>query len=142
MNTIVWLLALALLGLATGKLIGMGLAFTGGRTSYDLVAGILGALVLAIPLRLSHLTGYSAALPTLIIGVSAAMLSTWLTRIVTWKADPVIRLEKESAPEGRVHLSQDLMTTAEGTRMLMRGGRLVEPRGSDAVTETVVPGRV
>lgn len=74
---------------------------------------------------MSGLSGYSTELPTLIIGVSAAMLTTWLTRIVTWNAEPKLMPEKVPAQVGRLHLSRDLMTTAEGTPVLLSGGRLV-----------------
>src|SRR3954453_9867144 len=96
MNTIVWVLALLLLGLATGKLTGAGLAFTHGRTRYDLWAGLLGAAITAVPLRLLGLTGYSSALPTLLIGVGAAMLATWLTRMAMWPPEPVLQREGPS----------------------------------------------
>jgi len=97
MNTMAWLLALLVLGLATGKIIGMGIPFTGGRTRTDLLAGLLGAFIVAVPLRLSGLRGYSAELPTLIVGVSAAMLATWMTRMLTWKAEPVPGLVEPAA---------------------------------------------
>ena len=127
MNSIVWLLALMLLGLATGKIIGAGLAFTGGRTRDDLIAGLLGAVVVGVPLRVLGLTGYSAALPTLIVGVSAAMLATWLTRIVTWKPEPVLLPESEPAQDGSPPSAQDLMTTSGSTRLSLSGGKLGAP---------------
>lgn len=126
MNNVVWLLALVLLGLATGKVIGAGLAFTGGRTRDDLVAGLLGAVVVGVPLRMLGLTGYSAALPTLIVGVSAAMLATWLTRIVTWKPEPVLIPEGEPAQDGAPRPAQDMMTSG-GTRLSLSGGKLGAP---------------
>lgn len=127
MNNIVWLLALVLLGLATGKIIGAGLAFTGGRTRYDLVAGFLGAVVVGVPLRVLGLTGYSAALPTLIVGVSAAMLATWLTRVVTWKPEPALLPESEPAQDGTLQLAQDVMAPSGGTRLSLSGGKLGAP---------------
>lgn len=135
MNTIVWLVALLLLGLATGKIIGAGLAFTGGRTSYDLAAGLLGAAVVGVPLRLLGLPGYSAALPTLLVGVSAAMLATWLTRIFTWKPEPVLRPETEPVTAGRLHLAHDVMTTSGGTRLLLSAGRLGISHLSERATQ-------
>ena len=87
MNTIVWVLALLSLGLATGKITGAGMAFTRGRTTYDLAAGLLGAVIAGVPLRLAGLSGYSASLPTLLVGVGAAMLATWLTRVVTYVSE-------------------------------------------------------
>jgi uncharacterized membrane protein YeaQ/YmgE (transglycosylase-associated protein family) len=135
MNSIVWLLALLLLGLATGRIVGAGLAFTGGRARYDLTAGLLGALVIGVPLRLLGLTGYSAALPSLIVGVSAAMLATWLTRIFTWKPEPVLRPEIEPLKEGRLHRAHDLMTTSGGTRLLLSAGRLGVSSLSERATQ-------
>jgi hypothetical protein len=126
-NSIVWLIALVLLGLATGKIVGAALLFTGGRSNYDLVAGLLGALVVGIPLRLAGLTGYSAALPTLIVGVSAAIFATWLRRIITWPAEPVLHPEQESRDTGEMRQPHDLMTTSDGTRILLTAGRLVAP---------------
>lgn len=73
------------------------------------------------------LTGYSGALPTLIVGVSGAMLATWLTRIVTWKAEPALRPENEPVKERTLHLSQDVMTTSDGTRLLLSRGKLEVP---------------
>ena len=127
MNTMTWLLALLVLGLATGKIVGAGIAFTGGRSRADLIAGLLGAFIVAIPLRLSGLRGYSDALPTLITGVSAAMLATWVTRMLTWKAEPVLRPETETAHEVESRRPNDTMTTADGTRILLRARRLVVP---------------
>ena len=140
MNTIVWLLALLLLGLVTGKIVGAGLAFTGGRTNYDLAAGLLGAVIVGIPLRVAGLAGYSGALPTLIVGGGAALLATWLTRIATWKAEPMLRPAKEPANEGRVHQAHDLMTTSDGTRLFLRGGKLVVPILGERPTRTTGPG--
>src|SRR5437660_40596 len=56
MNTIVWVLTLLFLGLATGKFTGAGMAFTRGRTIYDLAAGLLGAVIAGVPLRLAGLS--------------------------------------------------------------------------------------
>lgn len=135
MNTTVWLIALVLLGLATGKVVGALLAFTGGRTSYDLVAGALGAVLVGVPLRLASLTGYSAALPTLLVGVSAAILATWLTRIATWQAEAVLRPEEEPAHTDELRQAHDMMTTSDGTRLLLSSGRLVAP----ALSERAAP---
>jgi len=127
MNTIVWVLALLLLGLATGKITGAGMAFTRGRTIYDLAAGLLGAVVAGVPLRLAGLSGYSAPLPTLLVGVGAAILATWLTRIVTWQAEPILRPADDSSESSNEQQSHDVMTTSEGTRLLISAGRLVLP---------------
>jgi hypothetical protein len=127
MNTIMWFLALALLGIATGRIVGTGLTFTGGRASRDMVAGLLGALVVAVPLRLSGVTGYSDTLQTLIVGVTAAMLATWLTRIATWKTEPLVLTDKDRVQEEVPQLSSDVMTTGDGTRLFLSGGRLVAP---------------
>jgi len=127
MNTSVWVLALLLLGLATGKLTGAGMAFTQGRTIYDLAAGLLGAVIAGVPLRLAGLSGYSASLPTLLVGVGTAMLATWLTRVVTWQAEPILRPTDDSSDVSNEQKTHDLMTTSDGTRLLLSAGRLVVP---------------
>ena len=133
MDTLMWLLTLILLGLASGWIIGALLDFTKGRRVYDLAAGLLGAVSVAVPLRLSGSSGYSEALPTLLIGVGAAMLATWLTRIATWPAEPVLRLATDASDAPNVQ--HDLMTTSDGTRLLLSAGRLVVPGLSDAATQ-------
>jgi hypothetical protein len=134
MNTIVWVLALLLLGLATGKFTGAGMAFTGGRTTYDLAAGLLGAVIAGVPLRLSGLSGYSAPLPTLLVGIGAAMLATWLTRIATWQAEPILRPADDSSEANSEQQTRDVMTTSDGTRLLLTAGRLVVPGAHEAAT--------
>jgi hypothetical protein len=133
MNTIVWVIALLLLGLTTGKVTGAGLAFTHGRTVNDLTAGLLGAAITAVPLRISGLPGYSEALPTLLIGVGAAMLATWVTRMLTWPPEPVLRPESGSL-DGNDAQAHDVMTTSDGTRLFITNGRLVVPAAIDSPT--------
>jgi hypothetical protein len=137
MNTIVWFIALLLLGLAMGKLTGAGLAFTRGRTVNDLTAGVLGAVVTAVPLRALGLTGYSETLPTLLIGVGAAMLATWVTRIVSWPPEPVLRPETVSSDVSDARQGHDVMTTSDGTRLFISNGRLVVPAARELATEPV-----
>ena len=127
MNTMTWFLALALIGLVTGRAVGAGLAFTRGRTSIDLVAGLLGAAGIGIPLRLLGPSGVGAALPSLIAGMSGAILATWLTRVATWKAEPVLRPESAFSYAGPMQMPHDVMTTSEGTRYLLHGGELGTP---------------
>ena len=134
MNTTVWVLALLLLGLATGKITGAGLAFTHGRTVYDLAAGLLGAVIASIPLRLAGLSGYSAPLPTLLVGIGAAMLATWLTRIATWQPEPILRALDDSSNSSNEQQRHDVMTTSEGTRLLLTAGRLVVPGAHEVAT--------
>ena len=134
MNTIVWVLALLLLGLATGKITGAGMAFTRGRTTYDLAAGLLGAVIAGVPLRLAGLSGYSASLPTLLVGVGAAMLATWLTRVVMWQAEPILRPADDSSDASNGQHAHDVMTTSDGTRLLLSAGRLVVPGAGEGVT--------
>ena len=131
MNTTVWVLALLLLGLATGKLTGAGLAFTHGRTGYDLAAALAGAVIAGVPLRLAGLSGYSGSLPTLLVGIGAAMLATWLTRIVTWQPEPILRSVDDSSNASNEQQMHDLMTTSDGTRLLLSAGRLVVPRAHE-----------
>ena len=130
MNPIVFALALLMIGLATGWIVGAGLSFTGGRRRLDLVAGLSGALLAGLALRLLAPPGYREALPSLIIGASAAMLATFLTRILTAKPDPVLQMPADASKVGRERLSHDVMTTAEGTRLLLSGGKLSAPLGN------------
>ena len=77
MNTLVWIFALLFLGLATGVIVGALLAFTRGRTVYDLTAGLLGAVSAGVMLRLLGSPGYRAPLPTLLVGVAANPHDAW-----------------------------------------------------------------
>ena len=134
MSTTVWVLALLSLGLATGKITGAGLAFTHGRTVHDLAAGLLGAVIAGVPLRLAGLSGYSAALPTLLVGIGAAGLATWITRIVTWQREPILRPADDSSDASNGQHAHDVMTTSDGTRLLLSAGRLVVPGAGEVVT--------
>ena len=127
MNPIVFALALLMIGLATGWIVGAGLSFTGGRRRLDLVAGLSGALLAGLSLRWLAPPGYREALPSLIIGATAAMLATFLTRILTAKPEPVLRRPADAWKVGRAQLSHDVMTTAEGTKLLLNGGKLSVP---------------
>ena len=127
MNPLVFALALLLIGLATGWIAGAGLSFTGGQRRIDLVAGLSGSLLAGLSLRLLGPAGYREVLPTLVVGASAAMLATCVTRILTAKPDPVLRMPADAAKVGRERLSHDVMTTGEGTRLLLSGGKLSAP---------------
>lgn len=91
MNTVVWIVLLLALGLVTGKIVGALTAFTRGVATYDLLAGGLGALLGGGLLRVIGPLSLRAPLLTLATGVGIAFLATWLTRIVTWPADPPLR---------------------------------------------------
>ena len=130
MSPFVFFLALLPIGLVTGWAVGAGLSFTGGRRRVDLVAGLAGAILVALPLHLLGPPGYREALPALIVGVSAAMFATWLTRILTWKPEPVLRIADDTPKPRQEYLTHDVMTTSEGTALLLSGGRLSVPGGS------------
>jgi hypothetical protein len=130
-NPIVFFLALLLTGLATGWIVGAGLSFTGGRKRIDLVAGLAGAVLTGLPLHSLGPPGYREAVPALVVGASAAMLATWLTRIRTWKPEPVLRMPVSASTVSREQLTHDVMTTGEGTRLLLSGGKLSSPEGSE-----------
>lgn len=132
MNAIVWVLALLLVGLATGKATGAVMAFTGGRTIYDLAAGLLGAVITGVPLRLAGLSGYSEPLPTLLAGVGAAILATWVTRMVRWPPEPMLRAADDASNANNEQHTHDIMTTSDGTRRLIRDGRLVVPEARES----------
>ena len=126
MNTIMWLVMLLALGLVAGKVVGMLTAFTRGPTVYDLPAGALGALGGGVLLRSIGSPELHAPLLTLLTGLGAAMLGTWLTRILTWPAEPILRRPDDGLPSrGDQQDLHDLMTTSEGMRLLLKEGRLV-----------------
>ena len=128
MSPFMFFLALLPIGLVTGWAVGAGLSFTGGRRRVDLFAGLFGAILVALPLHLLGPRGYRETLPALIVGVSAAMFATWLTRILTWKREPDLRTADDVKPS-RELLTHDIMTTAEGTALILRGGNLSMPDG-------------
>ena len=130
MSPFAFVLTLLPIGLVTGWAVGAGLSFTGGRRRVDLVAGLSGAILVALPLHLLGPPGYRETLPALLVGLSAAMLATWLTRIRTWKPEPVLRMADAAPKPSRDYLTHDVMTTAEGTALLLSGGKLSVPDGS------------
>jgi len=136
MSPFAFFLALLPIGLVTGWAVGAGLSFMGGRRRVDLLAGLFGAILVALPLRLLGLPGYSETLPALIVGVSAAMLATWLIRILTWKPEPVLRMADDVPKRSHEYLTHDVMTTAEGTALLVSGGKLSVPDESGIARRT------
>jgi uncharacterized membrane protein YeaQ/YmgE (transglycosylase-associated protein family) len=136
MNTFVWILTLLLLGLVTGKLVGTLTAFTRGPAVYDLLAGGLGAVTGGVLLRLLAPPSFRAPLLTLLTGVGVAFLATWLTRIATWPAEPPLRRAEAMLSEGgAAQRRHELMTTAEGSRLLLKQGILLAPRSRAPETE-------
>jgi uncharacterized membrane protein YeaQ/YmgE (transglycosylase-associated protein family) len=132
MNTLVWVVLLLVLGVVTGKVVGALTAFTRGPAVYDLLAGGLGALTGGVLLRSIGPVSFRAPLLTLLTGVGAAFLTTWLTRIATWPPEPQLRRPDEAPPyAGTEHRRHDMMTTGEATTILLRQGRLVAPRASE-----------
>jgi hypothetical protein len=65
-------------------------------------------------------------LALLLVGVAAAMLVAWWARILSWKPEPAPRVDAtaNARPE---QLPHDVMTTGEGTRLLLSRGRLTVP---------------
>jgi hypothetical protein len=138
MNTIVWLVMLLVLGLVIGKIIGALTAFTGGPAVYDLVAGSLGALTGGVLQRLIGPLSVRAPLLTLLTGMGAALLATWLTRIATWPTEPALRRPDDASPyPGIQQRRHDVMTTGEASTILLTEGRLVVPGAREA---EVLPG--
>jgi len=136
MNTFVWILMLLLLGLVTGKIVGALTAFTRGPAVYDLLAGGMGALIGGVLLRLLGTPSFRAPLLTLLTGVGVAFLATWLTRIATWPAEPLLRRPEAVLSEGgAAQRRHELMTTAEGSKLLLKQGHLLAPRSRDPETE-------
>jgi len=132
MNTFVWILMLLLLGLLSGKIVGALTAFTRGPAVYDLLAGGLGALTGGVLLRLLGPASFRAPPLTLLTGVGVAFLATWLTRIATWPAEPPLRRPDDVSADARPsHRRHELMTTAEGSRLLLKHGHLLPPRLRD-----------
>ena len=127
MSPFAFFLTLLPIGLVTGWAVGAGLTFTGGRRRVDLVAGLSGAILVALPLHFLGPPGYRETLPALIVAVSAAMFATWLTRILTWKPEPLLRMAGDAPTPSHEYLTHDVMTTAAGTALLLRGGKLSVP---------------
>ena len=124
MSTILFVSLVLVVGLTTGWLIGAALAFTGSRTRYDLIAGTLGAIVVAVPVHAMGPAAYRQPLSALLIGVSAAILATWLRRIVAWKQEPLPRVANELAESSPPRHRHEMLTTSEGTTLLLKSGRL------------------
>ncbi|HKW47891.1 MAG TPA: hypothetical protein VJN70_10610 [Gemmatimonadaceae bacterium] len=139
MNPLLWIFMLLLLGLATGKVVGALTAFTRGPALYDLLAGGLGALIGGGLLRwIGPLSLRAPPLPVL-GGLGVAFLATWLTRIATWPAEPRLTRPDNLSAEGfAAHRPHELMTTAEGSRLLLKQGHLVMPRSKSPETEPTV----
>jgi ABC-type xylose transport system permease subunit len=129
MNTLVWVVMLVVLGLVTGKVVGALTAFTHAPAVYDLLAGSLGAIAGGVLLRSIGPISFHAPLLTLLTGVGAAFLATWLTRIATWAPEPTLQQPEDASPyAGTERQRHDVMTTGEATTFLLRHGRLVEPQ--------------
>ena len=139
MNTLLSILLLLMLGLVTGKVVGALTAFTRGPALYDLLAGGLGALIGGGLLHWIGPLSLRTPLLTLVSGIGVAFLATWLTRIATWPAEPPLRRPDDAAARGfAAHQRHELMTTAEGSRLLLRQGHLVLPRLENPETEPTV----
>ena len=136
MNTIVWLVMLLVLGVVTGKIVGALTAFTRGPVVFDLLAGGLGALLGGVLVRAIGPASLRGPVLTLLIGVGAAFLATWLTRIATWAPEPTLQRPEDASPyAGTEHQRHDVMTTGEATAILLTQGRLVAPRASQAESQ-------
>ncbi len=128
MSMFVWIALLLVLGLVMGRIVGALTAFTRGPAAYDLVAGGLGALIGGGLLRVIGPPSLRGPLLTLLTGVGVAFLATWLTRIVTWPAEPPLRRPDDAQPDGDTAQRQhELMTTGEGSRVLLKQGHLLAP---------------
>ena len=136
MNTFAWIVMLIVLGLVTGSIVGALTAFTRGPAVYDLLAGGLGALTGGGLVRVIGPLSFRAPLLSLLTGVGVALLATWLTRIASWPAEPPLRrLEDVLSDGGDTQRRHELMTTAEGSRLLLKQGHLLAPRLRDPATE-------
>ena len=70
---------------------------------------------------------------------SRSTFVTWLTRIATWPAEPPLGRPDDLSAEGfAAHQRHELMTTAEGSRLLLKQGHLVLPRSKNPETEPTV----
>ena len=136
MNTLLWIVMLLVLGLVTGKIVGLLTAFTRGPAVYDVLAGGLGAVTGGVLLRVVAPLSFHAPLLTLLTGVGAAFLATWLTRIATWPAEPpLLRPDDVSTDAVAAQRQHELMTTGEGSRLLLKQGHLLPPRLRDPETQ-------
>jgi hypothetical protein len=67
----------------------------------------------------------------LLLGLGAAVLiTTWYTRGISRRAEANLHRRDESS-SGSTPQTHDIMTTSAGTRLLLRGGRLVLPNGNE-----------
>ena len=97
----------------------VGVRCRGAPAIYDLLAGGLGALIGGVLLRSIGPLSFRAPLVTLVTGVGAALLASWLTRIATWAPEPPLRRPDDASPfVGTEHQQHDVMTTGEATAML------------------------
>ena len=132
MNTFVWIVVLLLLGVAAGKIIGALTAFTRGPAVYDVLTGGVAALTVGVLLRSIGPPSFRAPLLTLLAGVDAALLATWLVRIAIWPAEPQLQRPDDASPyAGTQRHRHDVMTTGEATTILLTQGRLVVPRARE-----------
>jgi hypothetical protein len=139
LNIFVWIVLLLVLGLVTGRVVGALTAFTRGPVLDDLLAGGLGAVIGGGLLRWIGPLSLRAPLLTLLIGVGVAFLATCLTRIASWPAEPPLRRPDDLLEEGfAAHQRHELMTTAEGSRLLLKQGHLVLPGLKDPERESTV----
>jgi hypothetical protein len=138
MNMFLWIVLLLVLGLVTGGIVGALTAFTRGPAAYDLVAGGLGALIGGGLLRVVGPSSLRGPLLTLLTGIGVAFLATWLTRIATWPAEPPLRRPDEEPPVGDTARRQhELMTTGEGSNLLLKQGHLLAPALRSPETDPV-----
>jgi hypothetical protein len=74
-------------------------------------------------------------LVTLLVGVAAAMLAAWLMRRGTRRAAQILRAEDDASKASIAPHTHDIMTTSDGTRLLLRAGRLVIPGASEVASQ-------
>ena len=77
---------------------------------------------------------------TLFTAVAVTLLVTWLKRIAKSHAEPPLARSDDVLPApSATPLPHELMTTGEGSRLLLRQGHLVAPPPRDSGTERTAP---
>ena len=80
-------------------------------------------------------------LVTLLVGIGAAILAAWLMGRSTRRAAQIRQAEDDASSASTAAHMHDLMTTSDGTRLLLRAGRLVVPGASEVASEAAAPAR-
>jgi len=70
------------------------------------------------------------AFVVLALGLGAAVLTAWFRRGIARRAESIPRGHDDASTVSKAQ-SHDIMTTSDGTRLLLRDGRLVVPEANE-----------